>query len=129
MKAITIPKSKAKNIQKEINATKDLKYANRSDFYSLKPSCNKYLIKKYPVITITRARQSGKTYLAKNTLQDYKYIKIEDLEVRGFAKEDPKEAFKKDPGKIIIDEIQKVPELTSYLLQLTSSVRSIVEVA
>lgn len=75
----------------------------------------KKLIKKYPVITITGPRQSGKTYLAKNTLTNYEYVNLEDLEIRSFAKNDPKGFLKKYPGKIIIDEIQRAPELTSYI--------------
>lgn len=79
----------------------------------------KKLIKKYPVITITGPRQSGKTYLAKNTLINYQYVNLEDLEIRSFAKNDPKGFFKKYPGKLIIDEIQRVPELTSYIQVVT----------
>lgn len=79
----------------------------------------KKLIKKYPVITITGPRQSGKTYLAKNTLIDYQYVNLEDLEIRSFAKNDPKGFLKKYPGKLIIDEIQRVPELTSYIQVVT----------
>lgn len=79
----------------------------------------KKLIKKYPVITITGPRQSGKTYLAKNTLIDYQYVNLEDLEIRSFAKNDPKGFLKKYPGKLIIDEIQRTPELTSYIQVVT----------
>lgn len=79
----------------------------------------KKLIKKYPVVTITGPRQSGKTYLAKNTLLNYQYVNLEDLEIRSFAKNDPKGFFKQYPTKVIIDEIQRVPELTSYIQVLT----------
>ena len=75
----------------------------------------KNLIKKYPVVTITGPRQSGKTYLARNTLKSYQYVNLEDLELRNFAKNDPKGFLIKYPKKVIIDEIQRVPELTSYL--------------
>ncbi len=75
----------------------------------------KRLLKKYPVVTITGPRQSGKTYLAKNTLTNYHYVNLEDLEIRSFAKNDPKGFLKQYSGRVIIDEIQRAPELTSYI--------------
>jgi len=75
----------------------------------------KKVIKKYPVITITGPRQSGKTCLAKNVLPNYQYVNLEDLEIRSIAKRDPKGFLKEYSGKVIIDEIQRAPELTSYI--------------
>lgn len=83
---------------------------------------NKYLkqlINKYPVITITGPRQSGKTYLAKTTLKNYQYVNLEDIETRSFANNDPKGFLKQYSGKVIIDEIQRAPELTSYIQVIT----------
>ena len=50
----------------------------------------KYLIKKFPVVSITGPRQSGKTTLSKNIFPDYNYVSLEDIDVREFAKNDPR---------------------------------------
>ncbi len=70
---------------------------------------------KYPVLTITGPRQSGKTTLARKTFPDLKYCNLEDLEERAFAREDPRGFLKSCRAGAIIDEIQNVPELTSYI--------------
>jgi len=73
-------------------------------------------IKSYPVIALTGPRQSGKTTLIKNLfLKDYKYINLEDLELRAYAKNDPKAFLEEFNHKVIIDEAQNVPELFSYI--------------
>ena len=76
----------------------------------------KELYKSYPVIIITGPRQSGKTTLAKQAFPHKVYRSLEDLDQRAFAQEDPK-AFLDLSGKkgLIIDEIQRVPELFSYI--------------
>lgn len=74
------------------------------------------LLEEYPVVTILGPRQAGKTTLAKETLKDYAYSNLEDPETREFARDDPKaylSQFKE--RKVIIDEIQRVPELLSYI--------------
>ena len=72
-------------------------------------------IKKYPVVTLLGPRQSGKTTLVKNILPDYTYVNLEDPELRLMAKDDPKGFLKQSPPRLIIDEIQRVPELLSYV--------------
>lgn len=71
--------------------------------------------KQFPLVGIFGPRQSGKTTLAKATFPDYQYVNLEDLEVRRFAKEDPKGFLDKYHNNIILDEIQHVPDLFSYL--------------
>ncbi len=73
------------------------------------------LSKKFRVITITGPRQSGKTTLAKAVFSDYDYISLENLDTRLLAQEDPRGFLQNHPGKCIIDEIQLVPELLSYI--------------
>ncbi len=75
----------------------------------------KILSNQYPVITITGPRQSGKTTLAKAIFNKKKYINLEDLEERVFAQSDPKGFLKKIPDGAILDEIQYVPHLVSYI--------------
>src|SRR3990167_2412894 len=71
----------------------------------------------FPAIGILGPRQSGKTTLAKNLFPNYKYISLEELDNRMFAKEDPRGFLKLLEGEdgVILDEIQKSPELLSYI--------------
>lgn len=73
------------------------------------------LLKEYPVITILGPRQAGKTTLAKTSLKDYAYANLEDPETREIATHDPKGFLAGFEGGTIIDEIQRVPELLSYI--------------
>jgi len=70
---------------------------------------------KYPVVTITGPRQSGKTTLAKNVFKNKDYINLEVLDVREFAKSDPRGFLRKIPEGAVIDEIQHAPNLISYI--------------
>jgi len=71
--------------------------------------------RRYPVIFITGPRQSGKTTLAKMSFPKYRYVSLEDLDRRQFAIEDPRGFLATYHGNIIFDEIQRVPDLLSYL--------------
>ena len=73
------------------------------------------LSKKFPFVLITGPRQSGKSTLVKMAFPDYTYISFSDLDVRNFAKEDPRGFIKTYPDKVIIDEVQKEPTILSYL--------------
>lgn len=73
------------------------------------------LLKEYPVTTLLGPRQAGKTTLARTALPGYAYANLEDLETREIAQHDPKAFFQKFSGKVIIDEIQRVPELLSSI--------------
>jgi hypothetical protein len=74
-----------------------------------------YLATKYPVITLTGARQCGKSTLLKDCFPDYKYISLEDLDIRQIATNDPRGFLKNFGSKLIIDEAQYVPTLFSYI--------------
>lgn len=73
------------------------------------------LVSYYPVVAITGPRQSGKTTLAKKLFKDYKYYNLEDPYLLEKIRSDPKSFINTDSSKIIIDEIQKMPELMSLL--------------
>ena len=73
------------------------------------------LATQFPVVTITGPRQSGKTTLCRTTFPDKPYINLEQPEIRQFAKDDPKGFFATIPDGAILDEIQRVPELLSYI--------------
>ena len=70
---------------------------------------------KFPIVTLTGPRQSGKSTLLKSILPDYNYVSMEDPDNRLIANEDPRGFLKTYPDKTIIDEVQRVPELFSYL--------------
>jgi len=73
------------------------------------------LSKTYPVVTITGPRQAGKTTLAKMAFPGYTYSNLEHPETRRIAEKDPNTFFNQYPAPLIIDEIQRVPELLSYI--------------
>jgi predicted AAA+ superfamily ATPase len=72
-------------------------------------------LQKYPIVALTGPRQSGKTTLCKILRPNYAYVNLEDLSMRGFALEDPKGFLETYKSGVIIDEIQYVPDLFSYL--------------
>jgi predicted AAA+ superfamily ATPase len=71
--------------------------------------------KQYPVVTLTGPRQSGKTTLVKNTFPNYEYISLEEPDQRAFAIEDPRGFLSQFSNKVILDEIQRAPDLFSYI--------------
>ncbi len=73
------------------------------------------LMLEYPVVTITGPRQSGKTTLAQTTYPVYTYCNLENPEIRNLASTDPNAFFKAFQWPVIIDEIQRVPQLLSYI--------------
>lgn len=73
------------------------------------------LFHQYPVLTITGPRQSGKTTLARAAFPHLAYRNLEDPDTRLFATEDPVAFFRSLPEGAIIDEFQRVPELTSRI--------------
>jgi uncharacterized protein len=77
------------------------------------------LLDKFPIIAITGPRQSGKTTLSKIVRPDYKYVNLENLADREFAKNDPLGFLETFKNGVIIDEIQNVPSLFSYLQVVT----------
>lgn len=70
---------------------------------------------KYPVLAVTGPRQSGKTTLLKNLFQDYTYISLEDPNIRSFAESDPVAFLAQYNQRVILDEVQRVPQLFSYI--------------
>jgi predicted AAA+ superfamily ATPase len=81
---------------------------------TIKKSMDIYL-KKYPVLVLTGPRQSGKTTFLKNQFSDYTYVNLENLDLRKYALNDPNAFLTEFQGKVILDEVQRVPELFSYI--------------
>lgn len=69
----------------------------------------------YQVIVVTGPRQSGKSTLCRHLFANYPYYNLEDLSLKDRASEDPK-GFLESVGECcIIDEVQNLPELLSYI--------------
>lgn len=90
------------------------------DYYDrhLKPKALS-LLSKFPLLAITGPRQSGKTTFAKDLKPEYAYVNLELPEERSFAKNDPLGFLRTYQNGVILDEVQWVPELFSYLQVVT----------
>lgn len=73
------------------------------------------LAKQYPVVTITGPRQSGKTTLCRMLFKKKDYVSLEDIDERNFAIQDPRGFLNRFPDGAVIDEVQRVPDLLSYI--------------
>jgi len=80
----------------------------------LAPVLNR-LAAQYPVVTLTGPRQSGKTTLARACFPGKPYVSLEDPDIRRYATEDPRGFLAAHADGAILDEIQRTPELPSYL--------------
>ena len=70
---------------------------------------------KFPILALTGPRQSGKTTLLKELFKDYRYISLENPDIRAFATDDPNGFLKEYSENVILDEVQRVPSLFSYI--------------
>lgn len=82
------------------------------------------LAKQYSVITLTGPRQSGKTTLCQMAFPDKDYVSLESLESRRFATEDPIGFLKQYSKGAIFDEVQRCPDLPSYLQEVVDKNKS-----
>lgn len=76
------------------------------------------LASQFPVVAITGPRQSGKTTLARSHFPDHPYVSLENLDTALRAMEDPRGFLASLSPRAVIDEIQRVPSLLSYLQQI-----------
>ena len=79
------------------------------------------LANQYPVLTLIGPRQSGKTTLVKALFPGKPYVTLEDPDLRRFASDDPRGFLTQYSGGAIFDEIQRAPELSSYLQGLVDA--------
>ena len=69
----------------------------------------------FRIVTILGPRQAGKTTLAKMTFKNHKYVSLEEPEMRELATSDPKTFLRRFNPPAILDEVQRVPDLLSYI--------------
>ncbi len=69
----------------------------------------------YPVVTVTGPRQSGKTTLCRQAFPHKPYVTLESLDEREEALHRPREFLARYPRGAILDEVQRTPQLLSYL--------------
>jgi len=79
--------------------------------------------KKYPVISLTGPRQSGKTTLVKKIFPKMRYFSLENPDSLDFAIDDPKGFLSQEKEGMIIDEAQKAPKLFSYIQGIVDNTR------
>lgn len=73
------------------------------------------LLRGFPIVTVTGPRQSGKTTLARQVMAERPYWSLEDPDVRALAVDDPRGFLARCPEGAVLDEVQRAPELFSYL--------------
>ena len=83
------------------------------------------LSKKFQVITLTGPRQSGKTTLVRTTFPDLAYVSLEEPDIRQIALSDSRGFLANYPKGAVLDEVQYVPELFSYIQSLVDRDRDI----
>ena len=71
--------------------------------------------RRMPVVTVTGPRQSGKTTLVRHTFPRHAYVSLERPDERSRAREDPLGFLAGFRGGVILDEVQRAPELLSYV--------------
>ncbi len=98
----------------KINLTNIIKQTSDMISRTLETQLRKYL-KKFPIVTLTGVRQSGKSTLLRLCLKEYGYVSCEDPDVRNFAVSDPRAFLETYKAPCIFDEVQRAPELFSYL--------------
>ncbi|MBK7233546.1 MAG: ATP-binding protein [Saprospiraceae bacterium] len=77
----------------------------------------KAMAAKFPIVSVTGPRQSGKTTLLRSLFPDYRYISLENPDIQDFALQDPRRFLENYNEFVILDEVQRVPHLFNYLQQ------------
>ena len=77
----------------------------------------------YPVVTILGPRQSGKTTLVQTTFPDRPYFSLEYPDVRAAAEADPRGFLSQAEDGAILDEVQRLPALFSYIQGIVDKAR------
>ncbi len=78
----------------------------------------KLLAIQFKAVAVTGPRQSGKTTLVRMVFPDKPYANLENPDIRKYAIDDPRGFLSNYPDGAILDEVQRAPELFSYLQQV-----------
>jgi predicted AAA+ superfamily ATPase len=81
------------------------------------------LARRFPIVTITGPRQSGKTTLCQMAFPEKPYVCLEALDTREFAASDPRGFLAQFPTGAVLDEVQRVPDLLSYIQVISDESR------
>ncbi|MDX1395275.1 MAG: ATP-binding protein [Gemmatimonadota bacterium] len=73
------------------------------------------LANRMPAVAVTGPRQSGKTTLCRMVFPEREYVSLEPLDTRDYARTDPRGFLRQYSGDVIFDEVQRAPDLFSYL--------------
>jgi len=76
------------------------------------------LSRQFKAVAVVGPRQSGKTTLTRHVFSDKPYVSLENPDIRRFAMDDPRGFLSQYAAGAVIDEVQRVPELFSYLQQI-----------
>lgn len=76
------------------------------------------LAEQFKAVAVVGPRQSGKTTLVRKVFESKPYVNLENPDIRLFAMDDPRGFLSNYPDGAVLDEIQRVPELISYLQQI-----------
>ena len=79
----------------------------------------------YPVVTVFGPRQSGKTTLVRACCPDFGYVSMEDRETRDAASNVYKALFANHTPPLIIDEVQRLPEIVTAVQTIVDSRRDV----
>src|SRR4030042_116631 len=77
----------------------------------------------FPIVTLTGPRQSGKTTLARAVFENHPYASLEEPDLRQAANADPRSFLARFPDGAVLDEVQRCPEILSYLQTLVDKDR------
>jgi uncharacterized protein len=69
----------------------------------------------YRALVLLGPRQSGKTTLARSLFPEFRYLSLEDPDVRSRALSDPRGLLGESASSLVLDEVQRAPDLLSYL--------------
>ncbi len=78
----------------------------------------KQLASAFKAVAVTGARQTGKTTLVQQVFKNKPYLSLENPDTRRFALEDPRGFMDSVSKGAVLDEVQRVPELFSYLQEV-----------
>jgi predicted AAA+ superfamily ATPase len=79
------------------------------------------LAKSFPVVALIGPRQSGKSTLARHAFPKKPYVTLEPLDVRSAAQNDPRGFLSQYPEGAVLDEVQRAPEIFSYLQEMVDN--------